>query len=315
MKTLMLALLLGSCATQLQREEILEEPSAKTLTADDTEKLLQTIPKDATEYPLFLHRQCQILETDYIRARQEASIAENEAYSNPKQTERQEKAKSLRAEHEAKEQELIECYRELVNGYPNYEKRDEAIYFLGFTLQSQSRESPEAIKLFETLSKEYPNSVYLSGSLLALADHYFNQQNDVVTALALYQRVVAIPEARERYFALYMTGWCHYNLSNFEEALSAFVRVAKDTAGKKESEVLAKEARIQVVMVYVHIGDPKKAEPFFASLGDTSQVPKMMMRLADRYYSSGKLKEFKDTCSRYNPTYKEMDEVCDQPDY
>src|SRR4029077_13464462 len=87
------------------------------------------------------------------------------------------------------------------------------------------------------------------------------------------------------------------NLTDYKMALETFVGVVRLTqdptklsVSRQPLEVLAKEAKKDVVKAYAQVGSPDKARVFFGKVGG-DYAPKMMELLAERYWEDGKALE------------------------
>jgi tetratricopeptide (TPR) repeat protein len=301
-------LLLVACATQIPKDP--EEYLAPRLsTVEASAELLETTPKDSPEYPAILMRRCQLLEQEAAVERKRMYDIDERLFDKPpNKAELVESKAQLQTKHEASQQQSLTCYQE-VSDYEGYERRDEALYVIGYLLQEQEK-TAEAKATRELLLREFPQSSFAPAALLSLADEAFNN-NDVLRALELYRKIEAFPASREYSFALYKKGWCLYNLSNFKEAMLTFVKVVQHTQASGETRI-EQEARKDISRVYTNIGTPGEAKSFFLSLKDPAQVPTMLKDLALIYYRTGKYKDYRELCQLNTDAYSEIKDTCDQ---
>ena len=115
-------------------------------------------------------------------------------------------------------------------------------------------------------------------------------------ALRFYEKVEQFPKSSVYPYAVYKKGWCHVNLGDYKTALETFVGVVRLTqtgklaVDRRQLELLAKEAKKDVVKAYAQVGGADKARLFFAKVGG-DYAPKMMELLAERYWEDGKALE------------------------
>jgi tetratricopeptide (TPR) repeat protein len=311
---LLTLLLFISCTTQLPKETSTEEFFVPKLSTEElSQLLLKTTPRDDSEYPDIVMRQCEATET-LIRIDYQHLVAIEEALccnQHPSnEAELIENEKQLHTSIKTKTQENLKNYQTIVNNYPKFPRREEAIFALGYTLNSVKK-TAEAKAAYELLIQEFPKGTFTSSALLFLADEAFND-NDILQAIELYKKIEAFPEDAEYSYAVYKKAWCFYNLGNFDEAMAAFVQVVQHAQTQKNQQILLKEALRDIARVYAQGKDPLKAEEFFQSLKEPTQVPSMLKNLADLYYDQGNFTEFTELCRVNAPTYPEMKEACSQ---
>jgi TolA-binding protein len=196
--------------------------------------------------------------------------------------------------YERQEQQwLLEAVKAYVGAtkYPKYERMDEALFRLAALLTSVKKDD-QAREYFHRLIKDYPNSKYIPDAYLAFAEHAF-ERGEMDAALKFYEKVEQFPRSSVFPYAAYKRGWCYVNLGDHKTALESFVGVVRLTQTGKVSvdprqlQVLAKEAKKDVVKAYAHIGGADKARLFFAKVGG-DYAPKMMELLAELYWEQGK---------------------------
>ena len=199
--------------------------------------------------------------------------------------------------YEAQEQKwLLEAVKAYIGAtkFRKYERMDEVLFRLAFLLTSVKKED-QAREFFHRLIKDYPNSKYIPDAYLSFAEYYFDK-GEMENALKFYEKVEQFPKASVYPYAVYKKGWCYINLGDYKTALETFVGVVRMTqegkvnVPKKQLEVLAKEAKKDIVKAYSHVGGPDKAWEFFQKTGGDF-APKMMESLAELYWEEGKFVE------------------------
>ena len=181
-------------------------------------------------------------------------------------------ARCWRSRRTTKQQEqkwLLEAVKAFIGAtkFRKYERMDEVLFRLAFLLTSVKKED-QAREFFHRLIKDYPNSKYIPDAYLSFAEYYFDK-GEMENALKFYEKVEQFPKSSVYPYAVYKKGWCYINLGDFKTALETFVGVVRMTqegkvnVPKKQLEVLAKEAKKDIVKAYSHVGGPDKAWEFF----------------------------------------------------
>jgi tetratricopeptide (TPR) repeat protein len=198
---------------------------------------------------------------------------------------------------EAQEQKwLLEAVKAYIGAtkFRKYDRMDEVLFRLAFLLTSVKKED-QAREFFHRLIKDYPNSKYIPDAYLSFAEYYFDKA-EMENALKFYEKVEQFPKSSVYPYAVYKKGWCYINIGDFKTALETFVGVVRMTQDgklnvpKKQLDVLAKEAKKDIVKAYSHVGGPDKAWEFFQKTGGDF-APKMMESLAELYWEEGKFPE------------------------
>ena len=187
---------------------------------------------------------------------------------------------------------LLEAVKAYIGAtrYPKFDRMDEVLFRLAALLTSVKKDD-QAREFFHRLIKDYPTSKYIPDAYLAFAEHAF-KGGDMDAALKFYEKVEQFPKSSVYPYAAYKKGWCYINIGDHKTALETFVGVVRLTQGRPsgergELEVLAKEAKKDIVKSYAEVGGPDKARVFFAKVGG-DYAPKMMELLAERYWEDGK---------------------------
>jgi cellulose synthase operon protein C len=191
----------------------------------------------------------------------------------------------------------IELYEWFLKDFPNDNKVDQALFFLGYNY-FELGQTQKGEEFYQRLVKDYPNSAYVTESYFALGEYFFDNEQ-WQKALDAYQKVISRKKARLNMFALYKGAWCLYRLNRLEGALKTLERVirlsggvgekAETIAGQALNRVrLGSEALKDYVPFYAETGEYKTAlERFNAVAGDEKRAYGMMERLAYVYSDMG----------------------------
>jgi tetratricopeptide (TPR) repeat protein len=192
----------------------------------------------------------------------------------------------------------IDQYRTIINKYPKYERMDEVLFFLGHNWW-ESGKTKEAETVYLKLIKDHSKSRYLPDAFLAVGQYHFNgskgQRPPLEIALSAFKKAATYTESKVYGYALYMQGWCYYNLNDFRAAMDLFKAVVffGELQGKADarSTALSKEARKDYVVAYSHIGDVGGAKADFQKVGGEEHWWGMLKGLANLYFEDGKDRE------------------------
>ncbi|MDO8445763.1 MAG: tetratricopeptide repeat protein [Deltaproteobacteria bacterium] len=179
-------------------------------------------------------------------------------------------------------------YSSLINHFKTllprhrYGKGADAIrYILGFSLYEQGKRD-EAVKVFEDLVRNYPNSDYIPEVSFRLGEFYFEtgQMGDAVNA---YGRIQKNPKSVFYDKALYKLGWAYYKLDEFKKAADMFISILDlRWEGDPRIEGLTEEAVSSLVMSLSHIKDTNEGIEYLSSKGNREYTPLIILKLGDQ---------------------------------
>ncbi len=202
------------------------------------------------------------------------------------------KQRQTESQLEQVRKQTISSYAKLIKDHPNYERKDEVLFSLAFSLE-ESGEFDKAREVYLALISQFPASRFVPNAYLSFAEYYFNE-GEMPNALKLYSKVLEYPPEKNALygFALYKSAWAHYNNDDFKESLSRFVNViafAEKYPNAHDVANLQKQARRELVMPYSRSdARPDAAYSFFLRHAkDEAQALKMFESLAEIYYDDG----------------------------
>lgn len=142
---------------------------------------------------------------------------------------------------------LIRTFRILSDEY-RYKKGADAIHYaLGYALYEQG-ERDEAIKIFEGLVRNYPQSIYLPEVNFRLGEFYF-ETGQMGEARESYSRVLNYPQSVFYDKAVYKLGWVYYKIDDFKNASDLFMSIIDRTwEGKSKETGLTEESVSSLIM-------------------------------------------------------------------
>ncbi len=192
----------------------------------------------------------------------------------------------------------IDQYRTIIARYKKYQRMDEVLFFLGHNMWDGGKEK-EAVTVYQKLLKDYPKSRYTPDAWVAVGQYYFDSSKAkkelLNNALEAFKSAATFTDNKVYGYALYMQGWCYYNLGDFTKAQEMYKSVIYfgELQGKADNRALslAKEARKDYVVAYSHTGDVMSAKADFQKVGGEDGWWGMMKGLAGLYFDDGKDKE------------------------
>ncbi len=211
-------------------------------------------------------------------------------------------------------------YTKIVKDYPDFERSDEVLFFLGTSLMEDGQDR-KALVVLKRLIDKHPKSKYVPDTHFAFGEYYFNNSKgrpaELEKALASYKKAAEFTDSQVYAFALYKQAWCHFNLTDYTSAkdkwkavvlfgeLAGSQAVAKDPNApvNKKGNSLVREARQDYVRAYAREGDVMLAREDFSKVATNPDDRFAMMKsLANLYYADGKDREAAIT---YNALIKE----------
>ncbi len=189
----------------------------------------------------------------------------------------------------------IRLYDDILRNYPQYQRADEVLYYLGSAYQ-EIKEPDKAVKHFIRLTKEYSNSEYIPSAHVQIGEYFFDR-NNAYKALRAYQQAAKHKNFSNYGFAVYKLAWCYYNVGEYDDAIEGMKTVVRYSQTKQQSGedkkalTLQDEALKDLVRFFADAGDMQEAEDYFRSLGKEELYNKMLKRLATMYFEQGKFEQ------------------------
>lgn len=288
---------------------------------DSLKKIIELSP-DQTEAPSLLFRLGELYWEEAKFHEFEANRKDDDLIKamNRNDAASQSRAKAEKAELLAKSKQYgklaLEQYTKIVQQYPNFERTDEVLFFLGQFLMEDGQDS-KALVAYKRLVQKYPKSKYLPDAWLAFGEYYFNNSKgkrpELERALEAYKRAAEFTDSQVYAYALYKQGWCYFNMGDYQAAKDKYKTVvlygelagaaAEKDGGKSGKSGLVKEARADYVRTYARDGDVMAAKDDFSKVATKPEDRfAMMKQLANLYYGDGKDREAAIT---YNALIKE----------
>jgi tetratricopeptide (TPR) repeat protein len=180
--------------------------------------------------------------------------------------------------------EAVKRYADIIENYPDFQERDKVLFYLGNNLQQIGKQE-QALDIFKRLISEYPNTKYVPDVLLAFGEYYYNEKEDVDSALKAYRKLKEYPNSTAYAYARYKEAWCYFNMDQKDRAIDTFLDVIEYSREHPEhpnSSSLITQSQKDLVRTYAHVGVPEKAIPFIKKITRGSEKEDRWLDLAER---------------------------------
>ncbi len=212
----------------------------------------------------------------------------------------------------------IKLYRQILANYPQYQRADEATYYLASALQDTG-DIDAAVKEFTRLVRTYPESRWVPDSYVMIGEYYF-EKNNAYKALVAYQKASTYRDSDKYAFSLYKLAWCYYNVGEYGKGIDtmktvvahAMASAGAEGSGQKSKIQLQDEALKDLVRFFADAGEMDEAYAYFNKLGKKELIRSMLKRLASTYYEQGK---FEQCVQTYRRLIAEDPQSSSAPDY
>lgn len=210
----------------------------------------------------------------------------------------------------------IALYQNILQNYPQYQRSDEATFFLASSLQELDRKD-EALSHYVNLVRTYQQSNFLADAYVQIGEYYFDT-NNAYKALTAYQNATRFKDSPQYAFANYKLAWCFYNVGEYGKAIDtmkgvvAYSMTPQEGASDTKRLTLQDEALKDLVRFFADAGEMDEAYAYFNKLGRKELIRSMLKRLANMYFEQGK---FEQTISTYRRLIAEDPQSPDAPEY
>lgn len=189
---------------------------------------------------------------------------------------------------------VVQKAQQMITEYPKDNEIDEAYFQIAYALDSLGKRK-EGAAYYSQLVAKFPNSVRVADSHFALGEFYFDM-TDFRKALASFSEAGKYTRASIYPWAVYKTGWCHYNLKDYRNALGAFQKVVEVAVTAKNStsegrQRLKEEALRDMINPYAELQDIDGAERYFARVGGSKYFGELLTRLANALREQGQFEK------------------------
>ncbi len=219
------------------------------------------------------------LTEDYLGAKESLHKKKMEEYESNMDLYNKGQTKSLPQPPKQDYASFISRFKKLKERF-RYEKGGDAVYYvLGYVL-SEEGELNEASKIFEELTKDYPESEYALEVNFRLGEMYFDT-GQIGEAAEAYGRILKFPNSVFFEKALYKLGWIYFKLEDLRKAVDTFATILDKKWGEEAESRLAEEASSCIVLLISRSGNIDQAIDYFESRGVKVYTPIILERLAN----------------------------------
>lgn len=182
-----------------------------------------------------------------------------------------------RADHST----LIKKLQSLSTRYQARATMEGVNYSIGYALFESGRYD-EAIAAFEGFVNQYPSSRHATEVSFRLGEMYF-EDTRLIEAEEAYARV--LKDDRSVFYdkALYKTGWTHYRLDEFQEAVDYFLRLIErpeeNGFAKPSAKAIKEEAFENTVKSLTHMEIPNEVRRELRKIKSTEVGERVIMML------------------------------------
>ncbi len=189
-------------------------------------------------------------------------------------------------ESELYRSETMRLYETILRDYPTYARKDEVLFSLGYN-QYEIGKKDQAVKRYEELTKNYPDSGFLADAYVQLGNHWFDN-NNLAKAKLNFEKALKTQNQQIYAYALYKLAWCDFNAGEYEEGLKKFHAVVDfaDQKGKSLGD-LKSEALRDMVLTYVQLNRPDDAVAYYKRKAPKSRQTRYISGLANGLAGAG----------------------------
>ncbi len=210
----------------------------------------------------------------------------------------------------------IKLYRQILQSYPQYQRADEATFYLASALQEIGKPD-DAVREYTRLVRTYPESRSIPDAYVQIGEYYF-ERNNAYKALLAYQKASRYKDSAQYAFAMYKLAWCYYNVGEYGKSIEtmktvvAFSMTAQEGGDAQKRLTLQDEALKDLVRFFADAGAMDDAYTYFNKLGKKDLIRAMLKRLATTYFEQGK---FEQCIQTYRRLIAENPQSIDAPEY
>lgn len=195
-------------------------------------------------------------------------------------------------------EKAVVLYRQVLDNYPQYQRADEATFYLASTLGGID-EKDKANEEYTRLVRSYPDSKFIAAAYVQIGEYHFDN-NAAFKALGAYKQATHYKDSEWYAFANYKLAWCYYNVSEYGKAIETMKHVVAfsmtGAEGQSDAEAkkrvnLQEEALKDLVRFFADAGELDEAYDYLVKLGRKDLIRTMLKRLASTYFEQGKFEQ------------------------
>lgn len=206
----------------------------------------------------------------------DAAVARGEKAAEPQQDHR---------ESERYRAETMAIYEDILRAWPQYPKRDEILFSMGYNLYELGRKDA-AVARYEELIRDFPQSEFVPDAYIQLGNHYF-ENNKLIPAKQNYEKARDTGVPKIYAYAIYKLSWCDYNTGDYDAGLKKLHEVVDYSAKKEELGDLRTEALNDLTVFYVQMDQPKEAIAYFKAKAPAKRQGRLIAKTAAGLVDAG----------------------------
>jgi len=215
---------------------------------------------------------------------------------------------------EAWQSRAVQLYQGILRNYPQYNRADQATFFLGSALNDLDRKQ-ESVNAFRTLVKRYPNSQWVPDAYVLIGEYYFEEENNAFKALQAYSRAAQFKDSDKYGYAMYKLGWSYYNVGDYDKAIGTMKTVVNHSLSQEQTTTtmqLQDEALKDLVRFFADADQMEEAIDFFTKMGRKDLIRVTLRKLASTFFEQGK---FERAINMYRRLILDDANAIDNPGY
>ncbi len=208
----------------------------------------------------------------------------------------------------------VQLYQGILRNYPQYNRADQATFFLGSALNDLNRKE-DAVNAFRTLVKRYPNSDWVPDAYVLIGEYYFEEEANAFKALQAYSRAAQFKDSPRYSYAMYKLGWSYYNVGDYEKAIDTMKGVVDYSLSQTQTKTtmqLQDEALKDLVRFFADADQMEEAIAFFTKMGRKDLIRVTLRKLASTFFEQGK---FERAIDMYRRLILDDANALDNPQY
>ena len=184
----------------------------------------------------------------------------------------------------------VQLYQGILRNYPQYNRADQATFFLGSALNDLDRKK-ESVNAFRTLVKRYPDSQWVPDAYVLIGEYFFEEEANAFKALQAYSRAAQFTDSPKYSYAMYKLGWSYYNVGDYKKAIETMKAVVDYSLQQEQSMTsmqLQDEALKDLVRFFADADQMEEAIDFFTRMGRNDLIRVTLRKLASTFFEQGK---------------------------
>jgi len=218
----------------------------------------------------------------------------------------------------------LALYQRIIDDFSHSDLVDDALYNKGFIFEETGK-IDSALKIYELIIQEFPESRYVPESLMRIGEYFFNPpRNEIEKAIEYYKKILEYKDSPKFDEALYRLGWSYYRLSNYPEAVSYFTLLADDIERAKQIDphqrfsnpALQDESLEYIGISFLDFGGTQRAVEYLNRIGGRKYGAEILKKIGDVYMYEKEL--YEDAIEAYQtllkmyPDHEEAPEIQDK---